>query len=54
MLGFALSCLRLLSVALGGYGIFCLIMSFYVPSVAAHAFVLLSTAAAIFFLCRSG
>jgi hypothetical protein len=56
MLGFALSllCLRLVSVVLGGYGIFCLIMSFYVPSVGADAFVLLSTATAIFFLCRSG
>jgi hypothetical protein len=55
MLGFALSllCLRLLSVVLGGYGIFCLIMSFYVPSVGADAFVLRSTATAIFFLCRS-
>jgi hypothetical protein len=41
MLGFALSllCLRLVSVVLGGgYGIFCLIMSFYVPSVGADAF----------------
>ena len=57
MLGFALSllCLRLVSVVLGGgYGIFSLIMSFYVPSVGADAFVLLSTATAIFFLCRSG
>jgi len=56
MLGFALSllCLRLVSVVLGGYGIFCLIMSSYVPSVGADAFLLLSTATAIFFLCRSG
>ena len=56
MLGFALSllCLRLVSVVLGGYGIFCLIMSFYVPSVEADAFVLLSTGTAICFLCRSG
>jgi hypothetical protein len=54
MLGFALSllCLRLVSVVLGG--LFCLIMSFYVPSVGADAFVLLGTATAIFFLCRSG
>jgi hypothetical protein len=56
MAGFALSllCLRLLTVVLGGYGIFCLIISFYVPSVGAEAFVLLSTATAIFFLSRSG
>ena len=56
MLGFMLSqlALRLLSAVLGGYGIFCLIMSFYVPSVGADAFVLLSTATAIFLLCRSG
>ena len=55
MPGFALSllCLRLLSLALGGYGVFCLIMSFSVPSVAADAFILLSTATTIFFLCRS-
>jgi hypothetical protein len=51
MVGFALSllCLRLLSVVLGGYGIFCVIMSLSVPSVGAEAFVLLSTATAIFF-----
>jgi hypothetical protein len=51
MVGFALSllCLRLLSVVLGGYGIFCLIMILSVPSVGAEAFVLLSTATAIFF-----
>jgi len=56
MLGLMLSqlALRLLSAVLGGYGIFCLIMSFYVPSVGADAFVLLSTATAIFLLCRSG
>jgi hypothetical protein len=50
MLGFALSLLslRLVSVVLDGYGIFCLIMSFYVPSVGAGAFVLLSTATANF------
>ena len=55
MLGFRLSelCLQLLSVVLGGYGIFCLIMSFCVPSVGADAFVLLSTATAIFYSCRS-
>ena len=46
--------LRLLSAILGGYGIFCLIMSFAVPEVAALAFVLLATAAAIVYLCGSG
>jgi hypothetical protein len=55
MLGFRLSelCLRILSVVLGGYGVFFLIMSFYVPIVGADAFVLLGTATAIFFSCRS-
>ena len=39
MLGFMLSelALRLLSAVLGGYGIFCLIMSFTVPEVGAPA-----------------
>jgi hypothetical protein len=46
--------LRLLSAFLGGYGIFCLIMSFAVPEVGAQAFVLLATAAAIVYLCGSG
>ena len=43
MLGFMLSqlALRLLSAILGGYGIFCLIMSFAVPEVGAQAFMLL-------------
>jgi len=45
--------LRLLSAVLGGYGIFCLIMSFVVPEVAAQAFILLGTAAAIVYLCGS-
>ena len=56
MLGFMLSqlALRSLSAILGGYGIFCLIMSFAVPEVAALAFVLLATAAAIVYLCGSG
>jgi hypothetical protein len=38
MLGFALSelFLRLLSAILGGYGIFCLIMSFAVPALGAQ------------------
>jgi hypothetical protein len=51
MLGFALShlALRLLSVILGGYGIFCLIMSFTVPGLGAEAFLLLGTATAIHF-----
>ena len=53
MLGLMLSqlALRLLSAFLGGYGIFCLIMSFAVPEVGAQAFVLLATAAAIVYLC---
>jgi hypothetical protein len=53
MLGFMLSQLelRLLSAVLGGYGIFCLIMSFAVPEVGAQAFILLATAAAIVYLC---
>jgi hypothetical protein len=45
--------LRLLSAVLGGYGIFCLIMSFAVPEVGAQAFLLLVTATAIVYLCRS-
>ena len=51
MLGFVLShlALRLLSAILGGYGIFCLIMSFAVPSLGAQAFLLLGTATAIVF-----
>jgi hypothetical protein len=56
MLGFMLSqlALRVLSAILGGYGIFCLIMSFEVPEVGAQAFILLGTAAAIVYLSRSG
>jgi hypothetical protein len=56
MLGFMLSqlALRLLSAILGGYGIFCLIMSFVVPEVGAQAFMLLLTATAVVYLCRSG
>ncbi len=55
MLGFMLSqlALRSLSAILGGYGIFCLIMSFQVPEVGAQAFILLGTAAAIVYLSRS-
>jgi hypothetical protein len=55
MLGFMLSqlALRLLSAVLGGYGIFCLIMSFAVPEVGAQAFLVLVTATAIVYLCRS-
>ena len=55
MLGLMLSqlALRLLSAVLGGYGIFCLIMSFDVPQLGAQAFVLLATATAIFYFCRS-
>jgi len=49
MLGFRLSqlSLRALSALLGGYGIFCLIMSFAVPRLGAQAFLLLVTATAI-------
>jgi len=49
MLGFVLSllALRLISVILGSCGIMCLIMSFVVPALGAHAFVLLSSATAI-------
>jgi hypothetical protein len=56
MLGFMLSqlALRLLSAILGGYGIFCLIMSFDVPQLGAQAFVLLVTATAIVHFCRPG
>ncbi|MGC1887911.1 MAG: hypothetical protein WA709_17750 [Stellaceae bacterium] len=56
MLGLILSqlALRLLSAVLGGYGIFCLIMSFEVPEVGAQAFLLLVTATAIVYLCRPG
>jgi hypothetical protein len=56
MLGFMLSqlALRVLSAVLGGYGIFCLIMSFAVPEVGAQALILLVTATAIVYLCGSG
>jgi multisubunit Na+/H+ antiporter MnhB subunit len=56
MLGFQLSriVLRLLSAILGGYGVFCLIMSFAVPGLGAQALLLLATAATILYLCRSG
>ncbi len=55
MLGFVLShlALWLLSAILGGYGIFCLIMSFAVPSLGAQAFLLLGTATAIVFSFRN-
>jgi hypothetical protein len=51
MLGFVLShlALRLLSAILGGYGIFCLIMSFAVPRLGAQAFLLIAAATAIVF-----
>ena len=54
MLGLTLSrlALRLLSAILGGYGMFCLIMSFEVPQLGAQAFILLVAAAAIVYLCR--
>ena len=56
MLGFVLSqlALRLLSAILGGYGIFCLIMSFAVPGLGAQAFVLLVTATVIVHLTKPG
>jgi hypothetical protein len=56
MLGFALSqlALRLLSAVLGGYGIFCFVMSFYIPALGAQAILLLVTAAAIVYFCGSG
>jgi uncharacterized membrane protein (DUF485 family) len=55
MLGFALSqlTLRALSALLGGYGIFCLVMSFDVPWLGAKAFLLLVTATAIVYFCCS-
>jgi len=56
MLGVMLSqlALRLLSAILGGYGTFCLIMSFDVPQLGAQAFILLVTATVIFYFCGSG
>jgi hypothetical protein len=55
MLGFVLSqlALRLLSASLGGYGMFCLIMSFAVPGLGAHAFLLLGTATTIVYFADS-
>ena len=52
MLGFVLSqlALRLLSAILGGFGIFCLTMSFARPVLGAHAIVLLVSASAIVYL----
>jgi hypothetical protein len=49
MLGFELSwlLLRLLSALLGGFGIFCLVMSFAVPGLAGQALLLLAAATAI-------
>jgi hypothetical protein len=49
MLGLVLSQLALwvLSAVLGGYGMFCLIMSFVVPSLGSQAFLSLATATAI-------
>ena len=53
MLGFGLSqlALWLLSAFLGGYGVFCLIMSFLEPQLGAQAFLLLGTATAIVCFC---
>jgi hypothetical protein len=55
MLGFVLSllALRLFSAILGGSGIFCLIMSFAVPALGAHALVLLISATAIVYFTGS-
>jgi hypothetical protein len=46
--------LRALSILLGGYGIFCLIMSFEASRLGAKAFLLLVTATAIDHFCDSG
>jgi hypothetical protein len=56
MLGFGLSqlALWLLSAILGGYGIFCLIMSFSVPQLGAQAFLLLGAATAIVYFGSPG
>ena len=56
MRGFGLSqlALWLLSVILGGYGIFCLIMSFSLPQLGAQAFLLLGAATAIVYFCSPG
>ena len=56
MLGFALSqlALWLLSTILGGYGIFCVIMSFYVPEFGAEAILLLLAATAILYFGPTG
>ena len=53
MLGIVLSqlALWLLSAILGGYGIFCVVMSFDVPEFGAEAILLLLTAAAILHFC---
>jgi hypothetical protein len=55
MHGFGLSqlVLWLLSATLGGYGIFCVIMSFDVPELAAQAILLLVTATAILHFCST-
>ena len=55
MLGFVLSqlMLQLLSAILGGFGIFCLIMSFDIPWLGAQAFLLLATATTIVYFCGS-
>jgi hypothetical protein len=51
MLGFVLShfALRAVSAIFGGYGIFCLILSFSVPWLGAKAFLFLGTATAILY-----
>jgi hypothetical protein len=56
MSGFSLSqlALRLLSAILGGYGIFCLAMSFAVPELGAQAFLLLVTATVIVYFTEPG
>jgi hypothetical protein len=54
MPGFVLSqiALRLISTILGSCGVFCLIMSFVAPRLAADAFLLLGTATAIVYLSK--
>ena len=50
---FSLLALRALSAVLGGYGVFCLIMSFDVPRLGAQAFMLICAATAICLLAGS-
>jgi hypothetical protein len=45
--------LRLTSVTLGGFGMFCLMMSFSVPRLGAQAFLLIATASAIHYFTKA-